>query len=88
MASDRIQHLTEEDQDTWLDHKYLDDDETAVEPAEEADVKDQVLYHDKMKAALNAALPFLEDALLDPCYKKGKVQQTIREVRSALKEVV
>ena len=39
---------------------------------------------DDLLHALSLALPFVEDALEDPCYKDGTVAKTIRTIKDAL----
>lgn len=37
--------------------------------------------------ALYTALPFVEDAIHDPCYKPGRVKEVEREIRQVLESI-
>jgi hypothetical protein len=41
---------------------------------------------DDMLDALHTALPFVEDALDDPCYKAGAVKKVLEKIRAAIEE--
>lgn len=50
-------------------------------------IRDLVEQREKLLHALYTALPFVEDAVNDPCYKPGHVKKVERDIRGVLESV-
>lgn len=62
-----------------------------VPPARTAEtekaIRDLVGQREELLHALYTALPFVEDAVSDPCYKPGHVKKVERHIRGVLESV-
>jgi len=53
----------------------------------EKSIRDLVEQRENLLHALYTALPFVEDAAHDPCYKPGRAKQVERDIRSVLESI-